>query len=203
MRNETLTGSALIAGGIIYFVVNGILTPLLPTDIPWVEVFASTTFLTRLSLACVSVLLLLVGSLGLFRRQSPHTGWGGLLAYAVLFVGCVMVFAHEWGQVFFLHELAKVAPDGLLALEEQDARNLYDIETILGLVGFMLGWILFAISMLVARVFKPLGPALILLGLLSTPVLGALLPDLWGFVVGNVVLSIGWVVLGRELFNSA
>ncbi len=202
MRNETITGSALLTGGIFYFVTNGIFTPLLPTDIPWTDVFASTTFLARLSFASLSVFLLLVGSIGLFRRQSHRTRTFGALAYGVLFTGCVLVFAHEWGQVFFLHELAKVAPEGLEALENREGFNLYDIETFVGLIGFMLGWLLFAVSMLMARVFNPVGPGLILVGLFAAPILGAVMPALWGFVVGNVILSLGWIILGSELIRT-
>lgn len=202
MKIQVLTGSALLAGGVCYFITNGLLTPLMPTDIPWTDVFASKMFLARLSFASLSVFLLLVGSIGLVRHQADRSGAFGAIAYGVLFTGCVLVFAHEWGQVFFLHELAKVAPEGLLALENREGFNLYDIETFLGLIGFMLGWVLFAISMIVAKKFSRIGPALILIGLFTAPILGAIMPDFWGFVVGNVILASGWLILGSELIRS-
>lgn len=203
MKFQTFSGSILVTGSICYFITNGIFTPLLPTDIPWTEVFASNIFLARLSFASLSVFLLLVGSIGLYRQQSESHGAFGSISYGLLFTGSVLVFAHEWGQVFFLHELAKVAPDGLEALENRDGFNLYDVEMFAGLIGFMVGWILFAISMLKTKKFSFAGPTLILIGLFAAPILGAVAPFPWGFVVGNLILASGWFVLGLELIKSA
>ncbi|MEP5612190.1 MAG: hypothetical protein ABJP45_08065 [Cyclobacteriaceae bacterium] len=202
MKFQTFSGGVLILGSICYFITNGIFTPLLPTDIPWTEVFASNIFLARLSLASLSVFLLLVGSLGLYQHQSESTGIFGKFAYGLLFTGSVLVFAHEWGQVFFLHELANVAPEGLEALENRDGFNLYDLEVFPGLVGFMLGWILFVVSILKTKKFSYAGPTLILVGLFAAPILGAVVPFPWGFVVGNLILASGWFILGLELVKS-
>ncbi|MEP1093748.1 MAG: hypothetical protein ABJG78_01485 [Cyclobacteriaceae bacterium] len=203
MKFQTFRGVVLIIGSICYFITNGIFTPLLPTDIPWTEVFASNIFLARLSLASLSVFLLLIGAIGLHRHQSESSGSFGSFAFGLLFTGSILVFAHEWGQVFFLHELAKVAPEGLEALENRDGFNLYDIEVFPGLVGFMLGWILLAVSMLKTKKFSYPGPTLILIGLFAAPILGAALPFPWGFVVGNLILASGWLILGLELVKSA
>jgi len=199
MTNTKLTGYSLMLGGALYLIANGVLTPLLPLDLPGPQLFASEAFLWRLSFAAASAFFLLVGSIGIFAAQSHKTGWFGATAFGLTFVGCTIIFAHEWGQVFFLHELAQVAPEGLQALEDIEGANLYDIETVLVLSIFMTGWLLLAISMLLARVFRRIGPILVIAGMFAVPILAAALPGIWGFVAGNLVIASGWTILGWEL----
>lgn len=194
-----LTGFSLMLGGILYLFANTILTVAMPQDGLWTDMFASDAFLHRLSTAAAAVFFLLVGAVGLYNRHATQISWFGKLAFGITFIGCTFIFAHEWGQVFFLHELAKAAPQGLQALEDIEGFNLYDIEPIAGLSLFMIGWLLFAISMLIARVLNPVGPILLIVGLIAIPILAQVLPDLWGFIVGNVIVGTSWVVMGKEL----
>ena len=199
MKTHRIAGTALLLGGLVYLIANSVLTILLPVSEDWTATYASTGFLARLSVAATAVFLLFAGALGLHAAQAHKTGWFGSLAFAVLFAGSMLTFAHEWGQVFFLHPLAVIAPESLRAMEDVEGANLYDIEAMLAMGGFVLGWLLFAISMLMARVFRPLGPLLIIGGLFSISLLTAALPGLWGFVAGNAITALGWIVLGREL----
>ena len=201
MATHRTAGAALFLGGLTYFIANGPLTLALPNPEDWTALFASQAFLARLSVAIVSVFLLLAGALGVFARQKDRVGAFGKLSFVLLFAGSMSTFAHEWGQVFFLHPLAQAAPEGLQALEDIEGANLYDVEAMIALGGFMLGWMLFSASMLFARVFRPLGPGLVLAGLFLTPVLAALLPGFWGFMAGNAVLALGWMAMGRDLFS--
>lgn len=197
-----LTGWSLILGGVLYLITNTVLTLLMPQDVPGAELFASDAFLRRLSVAAATVFFLTAGAIGIYVRQSHKTGWFGGFAFLLAFTGNIITFAHEWGQVFFLHELARVAPEGLNALEDVEGPNLYDIETFLALGFFMFGWLLLGVSMLMARVFKPAGPALLIAGFFLVPILGASLPGLWGFAAGNVVVALGWILIGRDLAGS-
>ena len=199
MTTKKLTGFALMLGAICYFIANGIITPMMPTSGPSAELFGSKEFLARLSFAAASVFFLLVGSIGIFNHQRHKTRWFGTLAFGITFVGSAFVFAHEWGQVFFLHELANVSPDGLEALVDRDGLNLYSIEAYGVLITFMLGWLLLGISMLLARVFNLLGPLLLVGGFFAVPILAASLPGLWGFIVGNLVIAAGFLLIGRDL----
>lgn len=199
MTTKKLTGFAMMLGAICYFIANGIITPMMPTSGPSAELFGSKEFLARLSFAAASVFFLLVGSIGIFMHQRHKTGWFGALAFGITFVGTTVVFAHEWGQVFFLHELANVAPDGLETLVDRDGLNLYSAEAYGVLITFMLGWFLLGISMLLARAFNLLGPLLLVGGFFAVPILAASLPDLWGFIVGNLIIAAGYLLIGREL----
>ncbi len=202
MTAQKLTGYAMMLGAIFYFIANGIITPLMPTTGPSADIFGSKEFLARLSFAAASVFCLLVGSIGIFMHQRHKTRWFGALAFGIAFIGSAGVFAHEWAQVFYLHELAIVAPEGLETLVDRDGINLYLIEAVGVLVSFMLGWFLLGISMLFARVFNPIGPSLMVGGFFAVPILAASLPDLWGFVIGNFIIAIGFLLIGRELSRS-
>jgi hypothetical protein len=198
-----LTGTCLFLGGVTFLVANLILFPMIPQTEDWTDSFASTAFLARLSVAAASVFFLLVGSFGIMSRQAHKVGWFGKTAFAIVFIGSVTTFAHEWAQVFFLHPLAVAAPEGLRAIGDAEFPSLYLVEAILVLSLFMVGWMLLMASTLMARVFSPLGPVLVLGGMLAMPALAPALPGIWGFIVGNGVIGLGWTLMGLELRNAA
>lgn len=203
MESKRLSGLAIVLGGALLIVVNAVFTPMLDTTVPFPQMMASDVFLWRLSLASLTMFLLMVGTPGVYAAQSGGTGLFGKLAFGLVFVGCAVLFAHEWGQVFFIHSMALAAPDALQAMEDAPGMNAYDLEAIIALVTFTLGWILFAVSMLLARVYKPTGPILIIAGFFAIPLLSALISPIWGGVLGNAVLGSGFILLGRELLNKS
>lgn len=205
LRNATLIG------GLLFLVVNGIFTPMLPIHLSFPEQVTSDVFMWRLSLAAVSVFFLLIGSIRLFEINRPAFGWFGRSAFYLTFIGCLMVFAHEWAQVFFVHDFGKFAPEGLIALEDTDQFNLFDLETALALGFFMLGWLCFAFAILRAGVQPRRGPLLLLIGFFLVPILGAAMgalglgakAPLIGMAAGNVVVGLGWVLLGLDARSKA
>jgi hypothetical protein len=125
---------------------------MLPMDVPFPEMMASEVYVWRLSLAALTVFLFMIGSPGLYRYQAGQSGLLGKVAFGLAFLGCATLFAHEWGQVFFVHSIAVAAPDALQAMEDSKGINLFDIEALIAITFFSLGWIAFAISMLITRV---------------------------------------------------
>jgi hypothetical protein len=67
---------------------------------------------------------------------------------------------------------------------------------------FALGWIGFAVSMLLAKVYSRLGPALVITGFFAVPLLTAATSLTVGGALGNAVLGSGFILLGRELFRN-
>lgn len=191
----------MLLGGVAFLIANVVITPMMPTPEDWPQTFASTEFLARLSVAAFSVFFLLVGAFGVQRHRGEALGWFGRLAFGVLFTGSITVFAHEWAQVFFLHPLAQAAPEGLRAIGDAPFPSFYFVEALIGLSLFTGGWLLLAVSMLISRAFHPLGPGLVIAGLLGLGPLAASLPDLWGFVIGNGVIGLGWLLIGRDLWT--
>ncbi len=109
--------------------------------------------------------------------------------------------------MFFIHHIAKTVPDALDRMENVAGPNLFDAESIIVAASFSIGWILWCVSLLRARVFSWLGPALVLLGLLGAPVLGAVgaalgLSPVLGMAAAGVLFSLGWMVLGRQLLKA-
>ena len=202
MNSFKLSGLAIGLGGVLLIIVNAVFTPMLPTAVPFPEMMASQAFVWRLSLAAVTVFLFMIGSPGLYRYQTGHSGLFGKIAFVLTFLGCAMLFAHEWGQVFFLHSMALAAPDALQAMEDAEGVNLFDIEAMIVITFFCLGWIAFAASMLAAKVFARTGPALIIAGFFAIPLFTVVTSPVLGGALGNAVLGSGFILLGRELIRS-
>ena len=201
MNSFRLSGLAIATGGFFLIFVNAVFTPMLAMDVPFPEMMASTTYLWRLSLATLTVFLFMIGSPGLHAYQDSHSGLFGKIAFSLTFLGCAFLFAHEWAQVFYVHSIAVAAPDALQAMEDAEGMNAFDIEALITIMTFTLGWISFAASMIVARVFGRLGPVLIIAGFFAIPLLSAVTSPILGGVLGNAVLGSGFIILGRELFK--
>jgi hypothetical protein len=197
-----LSGIAIVAGGVFLIIVNVVFTPMLALDVPFPEMMASKVFLWRLSLAALTVFLFMIGSPGLYAYQNSRSGLFGKIAFCLTFLGCALLFAHEWAQVFFMHNMAVTAPDALQAMEDAEGMSIFNIEGLIVLITFTLGWISFAASMLVAKVFARLGPALVIAGFFAIPLITAATSIVWGGALGNTVLGSGFILLGRELFKN-
>jgi hypothetical protein len=202
MRSTNFSGVAIITGGTFLIIVNALVTPMLNLDVPFTEMMASNAYLWRLSLAALAVFLLMVGSPGLHAYQAARSGPFGKVAFGLTFLGCALLFAHEWAQVFYVHSLAVAAPEALQAIEDAEGMNFYDAEAMIVLVAFALGWIVFAISMMRANVFSRLGPILVVLGFFATPLFTAVTSVKLGGALGNIVLGSGFILLGRELLKN-
>jgi hypothetical protein len=197
-----LSGIAIAAGGVSLIIVNAVFTPMLDFDAPFTEMMASKAYLWRLSFAALTVFFFMIGSPGLYAYQSSRSGLFGKIAFGLAFLGCALLFAHEWAQVFFMHSMAMVAPDALQAMEDAEGMSIFDLEGLIVIVTFALGWIAFAASMLLARVFARLGPILIIAGFFAIPLLTAATSLELGGALGNAVLGSGFISLGRELFKN-
>ncbi len=202
MNSFRLSGIAIAAGGVFLIVINAVFTPMLATDVPFPEMMASNTYLWRLSLAALTVFLFMIGSPDLHAYQGSRSGLFGKIAFSLTFLGCAFLFAHEWAQVFFVHSIAVAAPDALQAMEDAEGMNAFDIEALVAITTFTFGWISFAASMLVTKIFARLGPILIIAGFFAIPLLSAATSPIWGGALGNAVLGLGFILLGRELFHS-
>ena len=201
MNSRKFCGAAIFTGGMFLIIVNALVTPMLDLDVPFTEMMASSVYLWRMTLAALAVFLLMVGCPGLHARQSVQSGPFGGIAFALAFLGCALLFAHEWAQIFYVHSLAIAAPEALQAIEDAEGMNLYDAEALIALVTFALGWIAFAVSMMRAGVFSRLGPILVIMGFFATPLLTAITSVKLGGALGNAVLGSGFILLGRELLS--
>lgn len=202
-----LFGAALIGGGVLTLIANGVFSPLLPVEGSFAELAGSLVFLARLSLAAAGLMLVLLGMVGLYLRHAATLSWFGAMAFVLAFLGTAAIMAHEWAQVFVIHHIARIAPGTLDVIENVEGPNLFDIEAMIVAASFSLGWIVWCIAMLRARLVPWIGSSLVLLGLFGTPLLGAAAATfgasaIWGMAVGGVLFALGWMALGAALLKT-
>ena len=127
--------------------------------------------------------LLLLGMVGLYVRQSVAGGMLGLIGFVVAFTGTVLVAGDWWFETFVVTWLVQVAPQ---ALEVPPSGTLI-VGGTTGFTLFALGWVLFGIVSFRARIFPRLASIVLILG-------GAL-----GFQAGFppflvvLALGVGWM----------
>lgn len=188
----TVTGAALILGGLLTALINIFLTPQLDFGSSYAATAGSSLFLIRLSLAAVAALLVLAGCVGLYARQAEKVGLFGLIAFLFTFIGMAALFANEWTSVFAIHEIAVSTPEALEALEES---ALFDAGAITALGLSILGWLAFAGVTLRAGILPRWASISVIAGFILVMALPALI-GLWGAAVANTVLGAGWMGLG-------
>ena len=194
-RITSWAGLALAVGGLLTFLINAFLTPLLPkgSEAP----AASSIFLWRQVASGVAAALLLYGSIGLYLAQARAMGTWGTLAFSFAFVGSALLLAMEWGEVFIVRTLALRSPQALRGLEGGPGLSPYDLGAMIAFGAFTLGWLAFGIATLCGGVLPRRGSWILIAGFVLIPLLGW--ARLWGAIVGNAVLACGWVMLGWEV----
>lgn len=202
MTFQRLSGFSIAAGGLGFIFINAVISPMVDFDAPAAEMMASQIFLLRLSLATLTAFLIMVGSPGLYVYQASRSGLFAKIAFSLAFLGSALLFAHEWGNVFFLHNMAVVAPDGLQAMNDGEGLSMLNLEGLIVVTIFALGWIGFSASILVARVFSRLGPVLVIAGFFAIPLLTVVTSVKLGGALGNAVLGSGFVFLGLDLIKN-
>ena len=184
-----------MAGGLLTALINIFLTPLLPHNASP----ANSVILWRAGASAAAAALLLLGTVGLYLRQARVGTYAGGIAFAGAFLGCALIFAWEWTNVFVLPVLATRAPGALKLLESAPSPSPYDLGAMGAVTLFAIGWLAFAAWTLRSAVLSRPAAALVIAGLLLTPSLSAVLPGAWGGAVGNAILGAGWLWLGWDV----
>ena len=198
-----VAGLAAMGAGILYIVIQTIHPP---------DVFSSVTtpqWAITHYLSIAMDLLAMLGITGLFARQVEKSGWLGLAGYLLFSGFWAFSVALHFIEAFIEPVVANVAPtfvEGLLGMVAGHASeiNLGALPTVfdllIGLVGYVIGGLLFGIATFRARVLPRWAG-----GLLA---LGTLLPVLLSSVVNHpydrlfavpVGLALAW--LGYALWS--
>jgi hypothetical protein len=101
-------------------------------------------------------LLLPLGLVGLYARQSEASGPLGLLGFVAAFAGTVLVAGFVWVDTFIAPELATLAPQ-LIGMGPPPGRAL-------SFLVFGVGWALFGLASLVGRVYPSTAAILLIIG---------------------------------------
>ena len=129
---------------------------------------ATHAFESALLLIALGVLLPL-GLVGLYARQSATAGLLGLVGFVVAFAGTMLVSGFVWVDTFVAPELATSAPR-LIESGPPPGRAL-------SFLVFGIGWALFGLASLVGRVYPRSASALLIVGAVISTILSlTLLP---------------------------
>lgn len=193
-------GRVLMLAGILFLLVNTLLTLLMPFGSP--DLMASDAFLHRLSAATLLMFLLALGTYFLHVHSENRQQVVDRICFGLAFLGCCALFAHEWAQVFYIYPLANAAPQSIEALENVEGFSLYNFEAAIAAGLYSFGWLAFATLLFIRKPYGRLAPGLILLGFLMVILLTILLPAPYGGVLGSIPLAAGYFLLGRSLYVS-
>lgn len=192
------TGGALCLAAVLLVVINAGLTPRLPNG-EFSVIAASDIFLWRQCLAAAAAFLMTFGIVGVFAAQADRVSFFGRAAFFLALLGGTALFATEWAQIFVIRDIALSNAAAVDQVEDQAGLTLFDIGATAAFSLFALGWVLLAVSTMLARVFARWSAALVAVAFFVTPALGPF--GVWGAAAGSVLIAVGWIAIGVQLFR--
>lgn len=156
---------------------------LITSDLPLNESVKATPVILYNILKLSGFVLLLLGLVGLYARQSVAGGMLGLIGFLVAFLGTVLVAGDWWFEAFVVPWLAEVAPQTL----ELTPSGTLIAGGVTGFALFASGWVLFEIASFRSRVFPRWASILL--------IVGGMLGFQAGFPPYLIVLAmgVGWI----------
>jgi hypothetical protein len=183
------SGLAALAGGVLFIILD-VLESLLFGNLPYAEAATTSSWIIVQGAYIVAAVLIGLGLVGLYAHQAEEAGTLGLIAFVMTFTGGMMAAGSSWSEAFFGAWLAGAAPE----LLEADPSGALAAGVILSYVLFALGWLLFGLASLRAGVLPRVAAALLMIGAIMFPVLGALTLPFAGVVYGVAVAWMGYAL---------
>ena len=181
-----LAGALLIAADLLSLAIS-------PKE-PSVESLTSGPYAVQSVLKLVAAALLLFGLFGLYVRQVETAGVLGLAGFLAAFAGTVLTVGVFWATAFFAPFVAAGDPVWFDAGEGPTGRLA--VAFAVSDAFFVLGWLLFGVATLRARIYPRAAAVLLIVG--AVPVFGTLL------VVGlptGILFSAAVAWLGYALWS--
>ena len=181
-----LSGLAAVVAGVLLAIVDVVGFLVLDFE-NFSEVAATGTYAFISGLFMIATLLLLLGLVGLYARQSEVTGFLGLLGFLVAFIGTALVLGSFWAQEFVAPAAAEVAPE---FLDSEPGWLNFGFSLSFSL--FSLGWLLFGVATLRARIYPRIAALILIIGAVV-----AFLP----FPLTSLVLDVAVAWMGLTLLS--
>ncbi len=153
-------GLAAIVGAALFIIADLIDLLTADFDASPSEFFTSFGFYLTSALFLVGGPLVLLGLVGLYAHRPEAMGVLGLIAFLVAFFGGVLAQGAIWSESFISPAIASGAPE----LLESEPPGVVIFGGLLSLVLVNLGWILFGVAVLRARVYPRLAALLLIAG---------------------------------------
>jgi hypothetical protein len=158
-------------------------------DEPFSETATTGIYAFQSVVNLLAAVLLLIGLVGLYARQSEAAGLLGLAGFLVAFLGTALVTGLLWASLFIVPTLAVEVPAFLDQVEGPPPGFFLTFIT------FAVGWLLFGIATLLARVYPRIPTILVMIG----AVIAVLPLPFTGIVLAIAVAWLGFALFtGRE-----
>lgn len=187
------SGLAALLGGALLLVAD--LLNLTPTSASFSETVTTTSYAVESGLRLLGGMLVLLGLVGFYARQSEASGTPGFVGFLAAFAGTSLLLGAFWANAFVAPSLATEAPE---FLDAQTTGTLwFGFTSSFALAA--LGWLLFGAAALRARVYSRVASVVLMVGavLTFTPLPAS------GVVFDVAVAWLGFVLLsGKQLPTS-
>jgi hypothetical protein len=185
-----LSGLAGVVSGVLFILLD-LAFIVFFGDQPERVAAATTTWLILLDLSIIATYLGLKALIGLYARQVEESGRFGLAAFVIASFGTVMNIGFNWGGGFIVPALTSAAPEFLDQVADAPP-GIVATGFISTFALFALGWLLFGMASLRAKIFPafPLWLLMVgaILGLVSR-IAGLGIP---GVLFGAALAWLGW-----------
>jgi hypothetical protein len=198
MQAKTLVGYgapiAIVAGALM-IITRPVILFTTPTEIgPFTEYALSTTHAVNSVVSILAFALLVIALVALYDREARRAGAFGALAFGAAVVGTMFMTGDWWYEAFAVPRLAEVEPG---AIEDFVGGRLI-IGGLTSFVLFGIGWILYGVASIRARVIPRNISITILVGGFMCGV-----PIGFAYLTGGVVLGLAFVWLGVWMSRAA
>jgi hypothetical protein len=181
-------GLAAILAGVLLVVADLLNLAIGFGNEPFSETATTGIYAFQSVVNLLAAVLLLIGLVGLYARQSEAAGLLGLAGFLVAFLGTALVTGLLWASLFIVPTLAVEVPAFLDQVEGPPPGFFLTFIT------FAVGWLLFGIATLLARVYPRIPTILVMIGAVI-----AVLP----LPFTGIVLAIAVAWLGFALFTGS
>ena len=184
---------AIVAGALV--VVTRIVIMLTtPADIDSLKIFVlSTTHAINGAASIVAFAMLVFALVASYDLQAREAGWLGVIGLGAAILGTVFLAGDWWYEAFAVPRLSEVAPEVMDTFVSN--RLLTGGLTSFALFG--IGWVLYGVASVRARVFPAaISWAIVAGGLLSGVPIGLV------YLPGSVILGLAFVALGAWSLRS-
>ncbi len=151
-------GLAAILAGVLLVVADLLNLAIGFGDESFSEITTTGIYALQSVINLLSAVLLLIGLVGLYANQSEAAGLLGLAGFLVAFLGTALVTGLLWAALFIVPALAVEVPAFLDEVEGPPPGFF------LTLITFGVGWLLFGIATLLARVYPRIPVILLMIG---------------------------------------
>lgn len=139
------------------------------------------------ALRLAATALLMLGLTALFARQSQKMGLFGVAAFLFASLGTMLVFGFSWTLTFTFPPMAEAVPEFLEAHASEPS-----IGVLLTLFTVTIGWLLFGVASLRAKILPSGASGLVIVGSLLALVLNMMMAPMSWLVFDLGLIWMGW-----------